>query len=120
MQESGFSLVEAMVSLLVIAGMAAMLFATVSANASAAQRLAAKRRAILLAQSLLAQATLPRGPGDLAGAGAAQGMTWRLTRRAVAQGARDSTAPVEEVRIDIADSATGRPLTSVQTLRLYR
>jgi len=116
--EEGFSLIETLVSLAVIAGMSGMLFAAISAHAQAAGRVVQKREAILLARSLLAQATMPEGPGQLADTGRWRDFSWRFTRRTVGGGARDTTVPLQRVRIDVIDGTTGRRLVSVQTLRL--
>lgn len=118
--EAGFSLVETLVALAVIAGMSGMLFEAISTHAQAADRVARKREAILLARSLLAQATVPQGPGELANTGRWRSLSWRFTRGAVGGGARDSAAALERVRIDVMDRATGRRLVRVQTLRLGR
>lgn len=118
--EAGFSLVETLVSLAIIAAMTGLLFDAISTNARAAHHLAQKRAAILLARSLLAQAVVPPGPGELAETGRAQGMSWRLVRRSMGGGARDEGVPLEEVHIEVLDPSTGRPLTSVQTLRMAR
>lgn len=117
--EGGFSLVETLVSLAVIAAMTALLFEAVGANARHAHELARRRQATMLAHSLLTRAGA-RGGGGLATAGAARGLGWRVVRRPASGGARDSGAPLEEVRIDVIDSSTGRRLASVRTLRLAR
>ncbi|TGX48711.1 type II secretion system protein [Sphingomonas gei] len=117
---SGFSLVETLVALAVIAAMSALLFDTVSTNAHFAQTVAKRREAVLLAQSLLAATTVSRDSHTVADTGNSHGLNWRITRVARGGGARDSGVPLEEVRISVADSATGRGLTSVRTLRLAR
>ncbi|RIA46319.1 prepilin-type N-terminal cleavage/methylation domain-containing protein [Hephaestia caeni] len=116
--EAGFSLIETLVSLAVIAGMSSLLFESIATHAQAADRVARKREAILLARSLLAQATVPEGPGELADTGRWRDMSWRFTRGAVSGGARDTTVPLQRVRIDVMDGVTGRRLVSVQSLRL--
>lgn len=122
--ETGFSLVETLVALAIIAAMAGILFAAIATHARAAQHIAEKRVAILLAQSLLAQAMVAPGPGALPDAGRSTAgaftLSWRLSRRAIGQDARDEGAPLEEVRLDLFDAATARRLTSVRTLRLAR
>lgn len=118
--ETGFSLVETLVALAVIAGMAGILFEAVAANAQAASGLARRREAVMLAQSLLAQATMPPGPGELAEKGEWNGLAWRFSRRPIAVGARDSGLPLEEVRIDVVAQPGGRRLVTVRTLRLDR
>lgn len=118
--EAGFSLVETLVTLAVIASMAAVLFEAMSTHARAAHYVAEKRSAIMLARSLLAQATIAPGPGQLGETGQSNGMAWRLVRRSVGQGARDESAPLEEVRLEVVDVTSRRHLVSVRTLRLAR
>lgn len=116
--EAGFSLVETLVALAVIAGMSAMLFESISAHALAADRTAQKREAILLARSLLAQAGISAGPVELADNGRWRDLSWRFTRRPVGGGARDSAAALQQVRVDVLDRKSGRRLVRVETLRL--
>ncbi|MGI9375009.1 MAG: type II secretion system protein [Tsuneonella suprasediminis] len=118
--EAGFSLIETLVALTVIAAMSALLFAAISAQAQAADRVEQKREAILLARSLLAQATVPRGPGELADAGRWRNFAWRFTYRAVGGGARDTSVPLQRVRVDVLERTTGHRLVRVETLRLDR
>lgn len=118
--EAGFSLIETLIALAVIAGMSALLFDSISANALFAQNLAKRREAVLLAQSLLAQATISTGPVQLADEGNVGTLSWRLSRISRNGGARDSSLPLYEVRIVVAERSTGRELTSVRTLRLGR
>lgn len=118
--ESGFSLVETLVALAVIASMTGLLFETVSANASFARTVAKKREAMMIAQSLLAQMTVPGGVGAMAEQGSMHGIGWRVIHSRRGGGARDGGAPLEEVRIVVADQATGHDLSNVRTLRLVR
>lgn len=116
----GFSLVETLVALAVIAAMCAMLFEAIGASARASEQLAERRAAVLLARSLLAQAAIPPGAGRLEAAGRAQGLAWRFARRPVGGGARDTGRALEEIRIEVLDAASGQRLTSVRTLRLVQ
>ncbi|WP_213979252.1 type II secretion system protein [Sphingomonas sp. dw_22] len=118
--EAGFSLVETLVALAIIAGMSALLFESVSANAHFAQTVAKRRDAVLLAQSLLAAVEAPSDSASAADTGSVRGLTWRITRISRSGGARDSGVPLQEVWIVISDRATGRGLTDVRTLRLSR
>lgn len=118
--EAGFSLVETLVSLAIIAGMTGLLMESISVNAHTAQTLARRREAALLAQSLLAQATTPAAAAQMGQQGRWRALSWRVGRRAVDAGARASGPPLEEVRIDVADADTGKRLVAVRTLRLGR
>lgn len=114
----GFSLVETLVALAVIAMMSGLFFDSISTNAKLAHTVAARREAVLLAQSLLAAATAPSDTRNVADSGSSRNLRWRITRVPHGGDARDSGVPLEEVRIEVADRATGRRLTSVRTLRL--
>ncbi|MEP9360943.1 type II secretion system protein [Sphingomonas sp. KR3-1] len=116
----GFSLVETLVALAVIAMMSGLLFDSIGTNAHLAQTVAARREAMLLAQSLLAATTAPSDSRAVADSGSSRNLSWRISRLPRGGGALDSGIPLEEVRIDVADRATGRRLASVRTLRLAR
>lgn len=116
----GFSLAETLVALAVIAMMSGLLFQAISNNVRLSQGVAARREAMLLAQSLLAAASAPSDARSAADHGSARGMSWRITRSPRTRDARDGGLPLEEVRIDVADATTGRMLTQVRTLRLGR
>lgn len=118
--EAGFTLVETLVSLAVIAAMSGLLFEAVSANAHFAEAIAKRREAVLLAQSLLAAAMAPSDSHTMADTGNSRGLSWKVTRALRSGGARDAGIPLEEVQLVITDRATGRTLTSVRTLRLAR
>ncbi|MDF0487771.1 hypothetical protein PX554_06485 [Sphingomonas sp. H39-1-10] len=118
--ETGFSVVEALVALAIIAAMTSLLFEAISTSARAHTKIADKREAILLAQSLLAQATISQGVGDLPPSGQTNRFRWRVTNRIIDGGARDTGVPLQEVKIDVADRGSGQSLVRVQTLRLER
>lgn len=119
-REQGFSLVEVLVSLAVIAVMSALLFETLSRNLRLAQDMTRRREAVLLAQSLLAEAGVPPPGTGLQDSGRRGPFAWRIDRRTQQDNARDSAPRLQELRIRVSDAATGRPLTSVATLRLAR
>lgn len=118
--EEGFSLVETLVSMAILAAMVGVFLEVFNANAQAAHKLARRREAVLLAQSLLAHATIQNGPEQLKDRGQWNGMTWRLSRKPIRKEARASAYPLEEVSIVVVEQSNGRRLTSVQTLRLAR
>ena len=116
----GFSLVETLVALAVIAASSGLLFGTISISMALSRTLAARREAVMLAQSLLAAATAPGDVPAVAAEGAAHGLAWRITHARQGGGARDGDVAVEDVRVEVRDRVTGRRLTSVHTLRLAR
>jgi general secretion pathway protein I len=116
---AGFSLIETLVALAILAAMAGVVYAAIGANARAAGSMRQRREAILLAQSLLAQATIAARPYRLGERGREGAMTWRATVRRAGQGARESGPALEEVAIEVRGS-DGRRLAGVRTLRLDR
>lgn len=117
--QSGFSLVECLVALTVIATMAAITMQVIASNARATRDLAEKRMAILLAQSLLAQSVMLRGTARAHDEGQSGELAWRIDRRR-APGAAAAAVPLEEVEVAVADQRSGRWLTRIDTLRLVR
>ncbi|VXD01407.1 type IV pilus modification PilV family protein [Sphingomonas sp. 8AM] len=117
--QTGFSLLECLVALTVIATMAAIMMQVIASNARATRDLAEKRMAILLAHSLLAQSVMLRGTARARDEGRFGVLAWRIDRRA-APGDAAAAVPLEEVEVSVADHHSGRWLTRVNTLRLVR
>lgn len=118
--EDGFSLVEVLVSLAVIAVMTGLLFDTLTRNLRIGQEMARRREAVLLAQSLLAEAGVPPPGTGLKDVGRRGVLAWRIDRRTERENARDTRPRLQELRIQVSDADSGRLLTSVSTLRLTR
>lgn len=112
---SGFAIVEVVVAAAIVAGMMALTYRTVAANAQAAARVAERRMAAMVAQSVLAQATASPEAIAQAQTGRQGALAWRVTRAPYAAGAG---APLERVAVEVRD-ATG-PVLTLQTLRLAR
>jgi general secretion pathway protein I len=119
-RDAGFSLIEVLVALAVVALMTAVLFETLTRNVRFAQDLGRRREAVLLAQSLLAETGVPPPGTGLQDEGRRGVLVWRIERRTQPGSARDGRPPLQDVRIDVRDADTGRMLTSVATLRLVR
>lgn len=120
--EEGAIVVEAMIAALIIAGMAAALFATLHSNALAARAADERRRALLVAQSALAAA----GAGNPLSPGIEEGMDGDLVwRRAVApfsvpDGA-SRAGTVERVTVSVRRAGSeSPPLIILPSLRFGR
>jgi type II secretory pathway pseudopilin PulG len=115
--ESGFALIEAMVAAALFAGMTALLFQTVSSTVAATRHVAQSRRAILIAQSVLAQFQNSGAP-PVAPSGSDGPYRWRAQIGPYAGQAVDNSRAMEQLTVTVTDADTGRVITSLSTLRL--
>lgn len=119
-EAAGFSLVEVMVAIAVIAGMTGMLFDTIATHARFAEEFRKRREATMIAESLMEQAVVLPDRSAPPGSGRMGSFAWNVSKRIESSEARDRRVPVQEIRVRIADVATGRQLVDVRTLRLAR
>lgn len=118
-RERGFLMVEALVALAIAALMAALVFDTIWQMGRTTAVAAEQRRALLLARSVLAATSVP-GPGSpIAARGGDGRLTWSITREAYAGEAVEGL-PLEAVSVAISDTATGRVLARLSSLRAQR
>lgn len=118
--ERGFLLVEALVALAIVALMAALVFDTVWQMGKTAVTASEKRQALLLAQSVLAAASVVAPASGSASPIAQRGtdgvLAWQLASEPYADAAADGL-PLLAVRATISDAATGRVLVRLETLK---
>lgn len=119
-REAGFSLVETLIALAIVAAMMGLYAECVVAYGRAVHVSQQRRDAVLLAQSLLADAAERRTGANLPTRGRQRGLDWQVGRRAITQGARDSGVPLREVAVEVRDAGSGRRLVAVRTLELDR
>lgn len=120
-QEEGFALAETLVAAAIIAAMMGLTYQTVSANAQAARLIAERREAVLVAQSVLAQATGPTSDGgQAAGGGRAGSLSWRVATNPYSTGARAGGLPLEQVTVNVFGKRPHAPVMTLATLRLVR
>ena len=118
--EAGFSLIEALVALAIIAAMTGALVETVAADAHARFAVQQRREALLVAQSALDRA---KG-GEAVDFGHAQGpgpeLTWHIDRAPY----EESTVPFATTRLErltvTVDGADGHPLARLSTVRIVQ
>jgi len=115
-RERGFLLVEALVALAIAALMAALVFDSVWQMGKTAVVASEKRQALLLAQSVLAAASVPGSFAPIAPRGTDGPLAWQIANEPFGDAAADGL-PLTRVRIVIADAATGRVLAQLETLK---
>lgn len=111
----GFAIVEVVIAAAIVAGMMALTYRTIAANAQAARQVAERRHAAMLARSVLDQVTAGPAAAEQARTGRDGGLTWRTARSPYGSG---GALPLERVVVEVRD-ATG-PVLTLQTLRVTR
>lgn len=114
-RDAGFAIVEVVVAAAIVAGMMALTYRAIVANAQAARMVAERRTAAMIAQSVLAQATASPDAASLARTGRAGDLTWQVARLGYESG---GGAPLERVAVRVSN-ARGTLIT-LDTLRLAR
>ncbi len=117
---SGFSLVEALVAMAIIAAMAAALATTLADHARSRRALAERRLGLMMAQSALARAEA----GDRADTGRFRDLTWRVVREPYdaggtigAGGGFGVAAPLEHITVVVENDAH-RQVASLRSVRI--
>jgi type II secretion system protein I len=119
-KRNGFALVDAMVALAIFAVMSALLFQTVSSTAMAKRHLVDSRHAIMVAQSRLAELQNEDGRYALQTGGRSGRFNWRSNVERFADSAKDNSKGLETISVAVTDSATGRVIVTLKSLRLAR
>jgi prepilin-type N-terminal cleavage/methylation domain-containing protein len=111
--EAGFTLVEVLVALAIIATMAGAAFAAIAQDAYTRRAVRLRGEALLIAQSALDRAVA----GERVDNGRLGPLAWHVERQAY--GAADPIGhdALEEVTVHVDDDA-GRPVISLSTVRI--
>lgn len=117
---NGYALIDAMVALAIFAVMSALLFQTVHSTALTKRHLADSRRAILIAQSALSELQDEEAVGVLRQGGRVGRFIWRSSVERLADSAKDNSKGLETISVAVIDSATGKVVVTLQSLRLAR
>lgn len=118
-RERGIAVIEAMIALAVIAAMIAMLFASLSSFATHERLVRDRRAAVLVARSLLEQASGPDGP-VLRPRGSDGEFAWSIATSPYGGGAFDSGPALQVVTVSVARAGSSRALVQLRTLRFGR
>lgn len=119
-RDQGFSLIEALVALAIIAALAGALAGALGDHARAARMIAERRSALVVAQSAMARIAA----GERVDSGSDGALVWHAAREpydaggALGAGTAGSIdLPLEQVRIDVEDGARHH-LVTLQTVRI--
>lgn len=118
--EKGFALVDAMVALAIFAVMSALLFQTVSSTVLAKRHIVESRRAILIAQSRLAEIQDQDSFNALQDGGRDGNYIWQTSIDRFSGTATDNSRGLETVSVAVTSSTTGRVIVTLKSLRLAR
>jgi type II secretion system protein I len=119
-REEGFALLDAMVALAIFAVMSALLFQTVSSTILAKRHVNDSRRAILIAQSRLAELQEEQGNNSMQADGREGNYVWRAYVVRLANTAADNSRGLEKISVTIIDSKTNHVVVDLKSLRLAR
>lgn len=113
--EQGFSLVEAMVSLAIVAAITGAFYQLLASNRAARQAVDDRRMAMLVAQSALDLAAVVGPSAPAARSGRSAGYAWQA-RGAPAPGMDADALRAEQIEVIVRREKAGQPLLSLQTL----
>lgn len=119
-REEGFALAETLVATAIIAAMMGLAYQTIAANAQAARLMAERREAVLIAQSVLAEAIGPASDAGQLHGGRAGSLSWQVATNPYSTGARAGGPPLEQVTVSIFGERPQAAILTLTTLRLSR
>jgi type II secretory pathway pseudopilin PulG len=115
-REAGFGLIETLIAMAIVTVMIALVFESISANASATNAMIDRRRAALVAKSALDVATIGR---DAPLQGVAGTMRWRVAVEPY-QDAAGRGPRLELITVTVSKASGAKPLLQLRTLRVGR
>jgi type II secretory pathway pseudopilin PulG len=116
--ERGSILIEALVSAAIVAMLLAMTYQTVAGSAARARSAERNRQALMVAESTLSAvgAAIPAYPGSSSGR---QGdLVWQTDIEPYASGGGAGVGGLYSVTVTVRSAYGGRPLASLQSLRV--
>jgi type II secretory pathway component PulJ len=117
-KEAGFALFDALIALGIFAVMTGLLFQTVSSTAMAKRHVSQSRRAVLIAQSRMAELQGQDSSTALQPGGKDGNFLWRAQVDRFAGSATDNSRGLESISVAVTDAATGRTVVTLNSLRL--
>lgn len=114
--ERGFTVVEALVAIAIVAAMTGALFQVIATNARSTRAVAERRMALLVAQSATDLAMVQGPRSRAAERGATAGMTWVATSEPYRGDGFGGELRRELVRVSVWSQTAGPPLVTLETL----
>lgn len=114
----GFTLVETLIALAIIAGAMAATLRVVVGQAHATRSVDERRIAMLVAQSQLAALAAAADTGQFETRGRTSGVDWRV--EIAPYPTRFARPKIESITVSAGSGANGRPLAVLHSLRLAR
>lgn len=115
--QAGFSLVETLIAMAIIATMMAMTFAGIAVNARTTQAMLDRRAAVMVAKSALDMAMAGDGRGDMPGSGSDGHLRWQISVEPYLPRV-DAAPPLDLVTVTVTPQGSGRAILQLRTLRV--
>lgn len=115
--EAGFSLVETLIAMAIIAAMMAMTFGGIAINARTTQKMLDRRAAVMVAKSALDLAVGSDRSAEVTRSGTDGNLRWQIGVESY-QPRVDKAPPLELVTVTVSPVGSDRPVLQLRTLRI--
>jgi general secretion pathway protein I len=118
-REAGFSLVETLIAMAIIAAMMAMTFGGIAINARTTRAMFDRRAAVMVAKSALDAAVSSNDGEEMPQSGADGNLRWQIAVEPY-QSRVDTAPQLDLVTVTVAPVGSDRPVLRLCTLRIAR
>ena len=115
--QAGFSLVETLIAMAIIATMMAMTFGGIAVNARTTQAMLDRRAALMVAKSALDMAMASDCRGDMPMSGSDGQLRWQISVEPY-QPRVDTAPPLDLVKVTVTPLGSSRAILQLRTLRI--
>jgi type II secretion system protein I len=114
--DDGFTVVEALVAIAIVAAMTGAMFQVIATNASTARAVTERRLALLVAQSVIDLAIVQGTRSRAAERGSTAGMTWVATSQPHGSDGFGGNLRTEHLQVSVWNRNNPSPLVTLKTL----